>query len=154
MSHELRTPLNAIIGFSEILQDQIFGELSERQQRYVGNIVQSGRHLLDLVNDVLDLSKVEAGKMDLHWEDFSARMTVGEVIVQLGTLAAKKELTVSATYETELDIISADRGRFRQVLYNLISNAIKFTPSGGKVQLMGGSSRAWKKDVADGLARS
>lgn len=137
MSHELRTPLNAIIGFSEILQDRVFGDLSEKQQRYVGNIVQSGRHLLDLVNDVLDLSKVEAGKMDLHWEDFSARQTVGEVIVQLGTLAAKKELSVGAAYETELDIISADRGRFRQVLYNLISNAIKFTPPGGKVQING-----------------
>ncbi len=137
MSHELRTPLNAIIGFSEILQDQVFGELSERQQRYVSNIVQSGRHLLDLVNDVLDLSKVEAGKMDLNWEDFSARQTVGEVIVQLGTLAARKELSISATYEPEFDIISADRGRFRQVLYNLISNAIKFTPPGGRIQVNG-----------------
>jgi signal transduction histidine kinase len=137
MSHELRTPLNAIIGFSEILQDQVFGELSERQQRYVSNILQSGRHLLDLVNDVLDLSKVEAGKMDLHWEDFSARQTVNEVIVQLGTLAGKKELSVSASYEAELDIISADRGRFRQVLYNLVSNAIKFTPPGGRVQISG-----------------
>ena len=137
MSHELRTPLNAIIGFSEILQDRIFGELTEKQQRYVGNIVTSGRHLLDLVNDVLDLSKVEAGKMDLHWEDFSVRHTVGEIITQLGTLAAKKELSILANFEPELDVISADRGRFRQVLYNLVSNAIKFTPPGGKVQISG-----------------
>jgi signal transduction histidine kinase len=135
MSHELRTPLNAIIGFSEILQDQVFGELTEKQRRYVGNIVVSGRHLLDLVNDVLDLSKVEAGKMELHWEDFSVRLTVGEVVAQLGTLAFKKELSVTAMYEPDLDIISADRGRFRQVLYNLISNAIKFTPPGGQVQV-------------------
>jgi signal transduction histidine kinase len=135
MSHELRTPLNAIIGFSEILQDQVFGELTEKQRRYVGNIVSSGRHLLDLVNDVLDLSKVEAGKMELHWEDFSARQTVGEVITQLSTLATKKDLTMGVFYAPELDIISADRGRFRQVLYNLVSNAIKFTPPGGRVQI-------------------
>lgn len=135
MSHELRTPLNAIIGFSEILQDQVFGELTEKQRRYVGNIVSSGRHLLDLVNDVLDLSKVEAGKMELHWEDFSARQTVSEVITQLSTLATRKDLSMGANYEPEFDIISADRGRFRQVLYNLISNAIKFTPPGGRVQI-------------------
>lgn len=135
MSHELRTPLNAIIGFSEILQDQVFGDLSEKQLRYVSNILTSGRHLLSLVNDVLDLAKVEAGRMELHWEEFSSRQSISEVITQLSTLATKKELNITSEIEDGLDLIVADRGRFRQVLYNLISNAIKFTPQSGSVKI-------------------
>ena len=135
MSHELRTPLNAIIGFSEILQDRVFGDLNEKQLRYVSNILTSGRHLLSLVNDVLDLAKVEAGRMELHWEEFSSRLSISEVITQLSTLATKKELNISSEIEDGLDLIVADRGRFRQVLYNLISNAIKFTPQGGSVKI-------------------
>ncbi|HEX2911463.1 MAG TPA: ATP-binding protein [Chloroflexia bacterium] len=135
MSHELRTPLNAIIGFSEVLQDQVFGDLNEKQLRYITNILTSGRHLLNLVNDVLDLSKVEAGKMELHWEEFSARQSIGEVITQLGTLAYKKELKINFEVSPDLDQIMADKGRFRQILYNLVSNAIKFTPQGGMVKI-------------------
>ena len=137
MSHELRTPLNAIIGFSEVLQDQLFGELNERQVRYVNNISSSGRHLLNLVNDVLDLSKVEAGKMELHWEELAVPQCISEVITQLGTLAAKKELALQSEVEPGLDTIVADRSRFRQILYNLVSNAIKFTPQNGRVEIRG-----------------
>ncbi len=151
MSHELRTPLNAIIGFSEVLQDRIFGELNERQLRYVNNILSSGRHLLSLVNDVLDLSKVEAGRMELHHEEFSSRMSLAEVITQLSTLAAQKELKVYYEVSPGLDLVSADRGRFRQILYNLVSNAIKFTPQGGEVRITGrleGDSEGFNNGVA------
>ena len=137
MSHELRTPLNAIIGFSEVLQDQLFGELNDKQLRYINNVLSSGRHLLNLVNDILDLSKVEAGRMELHWEEFSSRQSVSEVLSQLSTLAAQKELNLRASLTPGLDMITADRGRFRQILYNLLSNAIKFTPQGGTVEVKG-----------------
>jgi signal transduction histidine kinase len=137
MSHELRTPLNAIIGFSEILQDQVFGELNEKQLRYINNILNSGRHLLSLVNDVLDLAKVEAGRMELSLEEFSYRQISNEVINQLSALATKKELSISSEIEDKLDVIVADRSRFRQILYNLLSNAIKFTPQGGSIKISG-----------------
>lgn len=137
MSHELRTPLNAIIGFGEVLQDELFGPLNHRQARYVENVVNSGRHLLNLVNDVLDLSKVEAGRMDLHLEDFSAYQVVNEVRVQLSELAAKKQLITLVQIEPDLDIIQADRARYRQILFNLLSNAIKFTPDNGIITLAG-----------------
>jgi signal transduction histidine kinase len=135
MSHELRTPLNAIIGFSELLQDQVFGDMNDKQQRYVGNILSSGRHLLALVNDVLDLSKVEAGKLELHPEEFSPRLLMSDVVTQLATMATKKELTVKQEVAPELEQISADRGRYRQIFYNLLSNALKFTPQGGTIYL-------------------
>ncbi len=137
MSHELRTPLNAIIGFGEVLQDELFGPLNQRQARYVENVVNSGRHLLNLVNDVLDLSKVEAGRMELHIEDFSACQVVNDVQVQLSELAAKKQLITQVQIEPDLDIIQADRARYRQILFNLLSNAIKFTPDNGKITLAG-----------------
>lgn len=137
MSHELRTPLNAIIGFGEVLQDQVFGDLNAKQARYVDNIVNSGRHLLNLVNDVLDLSKVEAGKMELHLEEISSRQVINEVQVQLGELAARKKLQLEVKLAADLDIIMVDRARYRQILFNLLSNAIKFTPDGGQI-IMGG----------------
>lgn len=137
MSHELRTPLNAIIGFSEVMQDQVFGSLNEKQTRYVNNILTSGRHLLALVNDVLDLSKVEAGKMELHWEEFSVPSAVYEVQTQLSTLAEQKNLQVIYEVDENLDRILADRARFRQILFNLLSNAIKFTPQGGRISITG-----------------
>jgi signal transduction histidine kinase len=146
MSHELRTPLNAIIGFSEILQDQVFGSLNDKQARYVNNILSSGRHLLTLVNDVLDLSKVEAGKMELHWEEFSCRSAIYEVQAQLSSLASQKELELNVEVEEELDRIMADRSRFRQILFNLLSNAIKFTPQGGKVTIAGQLENSGKSD--------
>ncbi len=154
MSHELRTPLNAIIGFSEILQDQVFGEMNEKQLRYVNNILTSGRHLLGLVNDVLDLAKVEAGRMELHWERFSSGQAISETLTQLSPLATKKELQITSELSGGLDVISADRVRFRQILYNLISNAIKFTPQGGTIQIRGNLQPAKMSNNSDLLNSS
>lgn len=133
MSHELRTPLNAIIGFSEVLQDQVFGELNPRQSRYVTNILTSGRHLLTLVNDVLDLSKVEAGKMELHPENFSINEAITDVEAIVIGMANKKRLNLSHQLGSDLPFIMADKSKFKQILYNLLSNAVKFTPEGGAV---------------------
>lgn len=138
MSHELRTPLNAILGFSEILIDQTFGELNERQSRYLNNINNSGRHLLDLINDILDLSKIEAGKMELQAEPFRLDGALQEVYTILEPLAAKKELMLELDFHAAPQRIIADRLRFKQILYNIMSNAVKFTPEQGKV-----SVRAW-----------
>jgi len=135
MSHELRTPLNSIIGFSDILLEKVFGELNEKQFRYVSNISASGKHLLVLINDILDLSKVEAGKMDLHYSEFSIYPVFEEVKAVLSPLAHAKSLEVSFNVESNFTTIEADRGRIIQVLYNLVSNAIKFTPNGGKVSI-------------------
>jgi len=148
MSHELRTPLNAIIGFSEVLQDQGFGELNDRQARYVANILSSGRHLLNLVNDVLDLSKVEAGKMELHWEEFSCQSAIYEVHSQLSTLAEQKNLQLHVEIGDGLDRIMADRARYRQILFNLLSNAIKFTPQNGNITIRAGLKRGEKPECS------
>ncbi len=139
MSHELRTPLNAIIGFSELLQDQTFGPLNQKQERYMGNILNSGKHLLALVNDVLDLAKVEAGKMELHPDKFAPRELINEVFESLASLASKKQISLAThlgttTHKPE-PVITADRGRIKQILYNLLSNSLKFTPDGGSVEI-------------------
>ena len=133
MSHELRTPMNSIIGFSDMLLTQNFGSLNEKQLRYVSNISVSGSHLLKLINDILDLSKVEAGKMELNVEKFSISSSVSEVKTLLTPLASKKSIRILSTVDEELTIIKADRTKFRQILYNLMDNAIKFTPEGGHV---------------------
>jgi signal transduction histidine kinase len=133
MSHELRTPLNSIIGFSDMLLTQNFGPLNEKQLRYVSNISVSGGHLLKLINDVLDLSKIEAGKMELNVEKFSISSSVSEVKTLLTPLASKKSIQILSTVDQELTNIKADRTKFKQILYNLMDNAIKFTPEGGNV---------------------
>jgi len=135
MSHELRTPLNSIIGFSDILLERVFGELNEKQFRYVNNISTSGKHLLVLINDILDLSKVEAGRMDLHYSEFSIISVFEEVRAVLSPLAQVKALEVTFNVESDFTTLEADRGRLIQILYNLVSNAIKFTPNGGKVSI-------------------
>lgn len=135
MSHELRTPLNAIIGFSELLENHTFGTLNERQQRYVTNVLTSGRHLLQLINDILDLSKVEAGHMELALSQFDVRTTLGEVRSIVGTLAMKKHLALNVEVEEAITTLTADQSKFKQILYNLLSNAIKFTPDGGSVRV-------------------
>ncbi len=135
MSHELRTPLNAIIGFSELLESHTFGGLNDRQQRYVTNVLTSGRHLLQLINDILDLSKVEAGHMELALSDFDLRTTLGEVRTIVGTLAIKKHLALDVEVDEAITTLTADQSKFKQVLYNLLSNAIKFTPEGGSVRV-------------------
>jgi signal transduction histidine kinase len=138
MSHELRTPLNAILGFSEILIDQTFGELNERQSRYLNNINNSGRHLLDLINDILDLSKIEAGKMEMQAEPFRLDGALQEVYTIIEPLAAKKSLKITLDHKEAPQRIMADRLRFKQILYNIMSNAVKFTPDNGLVTV-----RAW-----------
>jgi two-component system sensor histidine kinase/response regulator len=133
MSHELRTPMNAILGFSEILQDQTFGTLNPKQTRYVDNILTSGRHLLELINSILDLSKVEAGCMELDRSHFDAAAALHSLKSIVKPLAAKKQIVLTTTIQEPIPLISADEAKFKQILYNLLSNAIKFTPEGGQV---------------------
>ncbi|MFQ5840219.1 MAG: response regulator, partial [Candidatus Methylomirabilales bacterium] len=133
MSHELRTPLNAIIGFCELLTDQLGATVSDRHQRYLSNIHTSGRHLLDLINGILDLSKVESGKMDLHYEEVPLAELIQQVFAGVGPQAQAKTLAFSWQVEDELDRVSLDAGKLKQILYNLVGNAIKFTPDGGSV---------------------
>jgi signal transduction histidine kinase len=135
MSHELRTPLNAIIGFSEVLIDQKFGALNDRQTRYVRNVYDGGKHLLKLINDLLDLSKIEAGKMEVTCRPCSASALVDEAVTTLQPLASAKNVTLSVETDLALPlpIVVADPVRLRQVLYNLLSNAVKFTGQEGRV---------------------
>lgn len=135
MSHELRTPLNAIIGFSEILCDQSFGVLNEKQSAYAENVVISGKHLLHLINEILDLAKVESGKMDLHLETFSVIPVMTEIVSFARSLAAKKSISVRQHFSPKLVTITADLKKFKQIFYNLLSNAIKFTADGGTVEV-------------------
>jgi len=135
MSHELRTPLNAVIGFSELLEQEIFGELNGKQRTYVANVLVSGRHLLQLVNDILDISKVEAGRMDLAYERTPIGSIVDVVRSVITALAAKKGIELDVEMPPTLPDVHIDPGRIKQVLYNLIANAIKFTPRGGVVKV-------------------
>lgn len=133
MSHELRTPLNSILGFSEILLEKTFGDLNEKQHRHVTNISSSGKHLLQLVNNILDLARIEAGKIDLFYEDFDIRQAIDEVSMIMNSLAAKKIIHIKTEVSQEIGTFYADKVKFKQILYNLISNAIKFTPEGGEL---------------------
>jgi signal transduction histidine kinase/CheY-like chemotaxis protein len=135
MSHELRTPLNAIIGFSELLLDQSFGTLNEEQKDYVADILSSGRHLLELINDILDLSKIEAGKMKLSMEDFEIGPVIDEAMALLRVEAGRKHIELVAEAAEPALEVHADRSKIKQILYNLLSNAVKFTPPGGRVTL-------------------
>jgi len=135
MSHELRTPLNAIIGFSEILCDQAFGNLNDKQFKYAHNVVISGKHLLHLINEILDLAKVESGKMDLHPETFAVVDVMSEIAAFARGLASKKDISIRTRFSPKLLTITADLKKFKQIFYNLLSNAIKFTPEGGTVEI-------------------
>ena len=134
MSHELRTPLNSIIGFSEVIIDEKFGPLNERQGRYLRNVNGSGRHLLRLINDLLDLSKIEAGRLDVARQAFAADAICNDAISTLRPLAEEKQLQLTLHAETTADMF-ADPLRYKQVVLNLLSNAIKFTPKGGTVRV-------------------
>jgi PAS domain S-box-containing protein len=134
MSHELRTPLNAILGFSELLTDKRYGEINERQSRYVNHINTSGKHLLKLISDILDLSKIEAGRMEIVREDVAVDSVYTEVLSGLQPLADKKSQALIRQVEPNL-YVRADPTRFKQILMNLIGNAIKFTPEGGRIEL-------------------
>lgn len=134
MSHELRTPLNSILGFSELLEDEGPGPLNEKQRRYVGHIRSAGRHLLELINDILDLSKIEAGQLEMHVEDFGLTSALPEVLALVRPLAMKKRQPLTLIPEQD-HAVRADRVRFKQIVYNLLSNAVKFTPEGGEIRV-------------------
>lgn len=134
MSHELRTPLNSIIGFSDLLAEQTAGRLTQKQERFVGHVKESSRHLLALINDILDLSKIEAGRLELKYESFPMRVAADEVLSTVRPLAAAKRIELGTELSADL-ALCADRVRLKQVLYNLLSNAIKFTPQEGRVRL-------------------
>ena len=134
MSHELRTPLHTIIGFSELLGEELEGPLNEKQKRFVQHIHNDSMHLLELINDILDLSKIEAGRLELRPEPFDLTAVVAESVLSVRTLADAKMLAI----ETALNVpvaLDADRLRVKQVLVNLLSNAVKFTPDGGQVRI-------------------
>ncbi|MBT3218850.1 MAG: PAS domain-containing sensor histidine kinase, partial [Proteobacteria bacterium] len=157
-SHELRTPLNAIIGFSQILQDQYFGPLNDKQTAYVDDIHQSGKHLLSLINDVLDLAKVEAGKLELQ----AATMAVAELLQGSLTIIKEKcqkhsiELNLTVAPELAEQNLVADVRKIKQVMFNLLSNAAKFTPDGGRIDvvaaLRGHELEVFVEDTGGGLA--
>ena len=135
MSHELRTPLNAVIGFSEVLSDRMFGELNEKQDEYLKDIHASGQHLLSLINDILDLSKIEAGRMELELSDFSLPATLENALTLGRERASRRGLGLDLRVDERLDQIRADERKVRQVVLNLLSNAIKFTPEGGRIEI-------------------
>ncbi len=134
MSHELRTPLNAIIGFSDLLAERTAGPLTDKQGRFVGHVRDGAHHLLQLINDILDLSKIEAGQLELRREDFLIAEALPEVLSTIRPLAMAKNINVDQKATTGLSVY-ADRVRFKQILYNLLSNAVKFTPKGGQIEI-------------------
>src|SRR2546426_5668639 len=135
MSHELRTPLNAIIGFSEVLIERMFGDLNEKQDEYLKDIFASGRHLLSLINDILDLSKIEAGKMELELTRFDLPAAIDNALTLVKGRAANHGITLTPDVDRRLGEFVADERKLKQVLVNLLSNAVKFTPEGGRVEV-------------------
>jgi PAS domain S-box-containing protein len=135
MSHELRTPLNGIIGFSELLVDRKPGDLNRKQQEYLSHILNSGRHLLQLINDVLDLAKVEAGRMEVCPETFALGKAIDEVCDVAKGIAQKKRIALRTEVAADLDSVTVDLQKFKQIIYNLLSNAVKFTDDGGRVDV-------------------
>jgi signal transduction histidine kinase len=135
MSHELRTPLNAVIGFSEVLLDRHFGELNAKQEEYVEDIKDSGRHLLELLNEILDLSKVEAGMMQLELASISLRQALEDVLAMVRERATRQALSLHLDFDDDVDTVIADPLRLKQVIVNLLTNAVKFTPTGGTIEV-------------------
>jgi signal transduction histidine kinase len=144
MSHELRTPLNAIIGFSEVMLERLFGEVNEKQEEYLQDILSSGRHLLSLINDILDLAKIEAGRMELEAGDFDLPQAIDNTLVLIRERAMRRGITVERSVDPALGEINGDERKVKQVLLNLLSNAVKFTPEGGRIEV--------RAAVADGTA--
>jgi signal transduction histidine kinase len=135
MSHELRTPLNAIIGFSQALREGLFGEVNEKQKEYLDDILSSGNHLLALINDILDLSKVEAGQIELQLAPFSLPDALERGIAMVRERAMKDGVQVALDANGGFHVVTGDERRIRQVIFNLLSNAVKFTPAGGSVNV-------------------
>jgi len=139
MSHELRTPLNAIIGFSDVLLQRMFGDISEKQADYLQDIQSSGKHLLSLINDILDLSKIEAGRMELELSEFSLPDALSNGVTMIRERAANHAISVDLAVKDGVDRIVADERKLKQVMFNLLYNAVKFTPDGGRITV--GASR-------------
>jgi signal transduction histidine kinase len=135
MSHELRTPLNSVIGFSQVLQQQMFGELNAKQAEYVGDILSSGQHLLQLINDILDLAKVEAGRMELQSSAFLLASTLESSMVMIRERATRQGVTLGTEIDPSVGELEGDERKIKQILFNLLSNAVKFTSAGGRVTL-------------------
>jgi two-component system, NtrC family, sensor kinase len=156
MSHELRTPLNAILGFSQVLREKLFGEVNEKQAEYLDDILTSANHLLALINDILDLSKVEAGQVELEVAPFSLKEALERGIVMVRERATKDGVQVALTALPDVDVITGDERRIRQVIFNLLSNAVKFTPAGGAVDVsaaqLNGEVRVSVADTGPGIA--
>jgi GAF domain-containing protein len=156
MSHELRTPLNAIIGFSEVLSERMFGELNEKQEEYSKDIHASGQHLLSLINDILDLSKIEAGRMELELSDFHLPTALDNALTLVRERAGRRSITLQTSVDERLGEVRADERKIRQVVLNLLSNAIKFTPEGGRIEVAAtprdGSVEVSVSDTGVGIA--
>ena len=156
MSHELRTPLNAIIGFSQVLRERMFGELNAKQEEYLDDILSSAYHLLSLINDVLDLSKVEAGQTQLEIAPFSLRDALESGVVMVRERASVESVRVELSADHEIDPVEGDERRIRQVVFNLLSNAVKFTPAGGHVDVIAarhnGEVRVAVSDTGPGVS--
>jgi two-component system CheB/CheR fusion protein len=144
MSHELRTPLNSINGFSEVLFDETFGPLNEKQKKYVNNVLTSGKHLLLLINQILDMAKVESGKMKLELSKLSMKCLLSEISMLVDDMISKKKLKMSLEIEKDLPDITGDELKVKEIIYNLLSNAVKFTPEGGNIGM-------WAKKVESSI---
>jgi signal transduction histidine kinase len=151
-----RTPLNAIIGFSEVLTDRIFGDLNEKQDEYLRDIYGSGAHLLSLINDILDLSKIEAGRMELELTDFHLPTALDNALTLVRERAGRRNITLQMSVDERLGEVRADERKIRQVVLNLLSNAIKFTPEGGRINVAAvpkdGSVEVSVSDTGVGIA--
>jgi GAF domain-containing protein len=156
MSHELRTPLNAIIGFSEVLSERMFGEVNEKQAEYLKDIHESGRHLLSLINDILDLSKIEAGRMELEVTTFDLPTALSNAMTLIRERAQRHGIQLGMEVDPALGEFSGDERKFKQIMLNLLSNAVKFTPDGGKVDILAtranGAVEVAVRDTGIGIA--
>ncbi len=144
MSHELRTPLNAILGFSEALTERMFGDLNEKQEEYLRDIYASGQHLLSLINDILDLAKIEAGRMELELTEFDLPQAITDALTLVRERAGRRGIALHEAVDRRLGQIRGDERKIKQALLNLLSNAVKFTPEGGRVDV--------RASVVDGMA--
>jgi signal transduction histidine kinase len=156
MSHELRTPLNAVIGFSEVLLERMFGELNDKQDEYVQDILSSGRHLLSLINDILDLAKIEAGRMELELGRFSLPAALDNALTLVRERATRHGIALTLAVDPRLAEVTADERKVKQVLLNLLSNAVKFTPEGGRIEvraaLVDGTAEIAVSDTGIGIS--
>jgi signal transduction histidine kinase len=149
MSHELRTPLNHIIGFTELVADKKYGDLNEVQEEYLNDALDSSKHLLSLINDILDLSKVEAGKLELQLSDVNLKMILENSLIMITETAMKHNIQLSTQFNGIPETLTADERKLKQILYNLLSNAVKFTPDGGKIRLIADLADSSEEQASD-----